>query len=171
MTDPSPHAMPPPDRPARDDGTAGWKSHPFLQGLNAGHLVTLAECAMLTEFTPGQVIFREGEMANRFYLVLEGHVTLEAEAPDRAPVAVDTVSSGDVLGWSWLFAPYCWNFTARAVEPVRAVFFYGTWLRERCAQDPALGYELMRRTAGVVIRRLQAARQQLVLRSTRRGAG
>ena len=72
-----------------------------------------------------------------------------------------------MLGWSWLFPPYVWHFTARAVEPVRAIFFYGTWLRERCDADPALGYELMKRTTAVVIRRLQAARQQLVSATAR----
>lgn len=168
MTGPSPHASPDSERPARDDTAADWKAHPFLQELSSAQLAILAECAMLTEFKPGQVIFREGEMANRFYLILAGHVTLEAEAVEHAPVTVDTVSTGDVLGWSWLFPPYCWTFTARAVEPVRAVFFYGTWLRERCAEDPTLGYELMRRTAGVVIRRLQVTRQQLVRLATGR---
>lgn len=122
---------------------------------------------MPTNFKAEQVIFREGEMANRFYLILEGCVTLEADAQDHPPVPVDSVTTGDVLGWSWLFPPYTWNFSARAAGPVRAVFFYGTWLRERCAAEPALGYELMRRTAGVVIRRLQVTRQELVRLATK----
>jgi hypothetical protein len=45
---------------------------------------------------------------------------------------------------------------------VQAIFFYGTWLRDRCEAEPALGYELMKRTAALVIRRLQATRQELV---------
>jgi CRP-like cAMP-binding protein len=170
MTPLVPSGTPFPDRPAKVEGAADWKSHPFLQDLNAEHLATLAECAMPTGFKAEQVIFREGEMANRFYLILEGRVALETEAPDRPPVPVDSVTAGDVLGWSWLFPPYTWNFTARAVGPVRAIFFYGTWLRECCAADPALGYELMRRTAGVVIRRLQATRQQLLRLASRQGA-
>jgi len=44
----------------------------------------------------------------------------------------------------------------------KAIFFYGTCLREQCEQDPAFGYELMKRTAEVVIKRLQAARKYLV---------
>lgn len=162
MIPPAPAGMPFPNGPARVEGAADWKSHPFLQDFSAEHLATLAECAMPTSFKAEQVIFREGEMANRFYLILDGHVALETEAPDRPPVPVDSVTAGDVLGWSWLFPPYTWNFTARAIGPVRAIFFYGTWLRERCASDPALGYELMRRTAGVVIRRLQVTRLQII---------
>ncbi len=158
-----PVGVPPENQPWAD----AWKTHPFLRDLNAGLLTPLAACAMPTEFKAGELIFREGEMANRFYLIVEGRVQLEAEVPDRPGVLVDYIVEGDVLGWSWLFPPYTWNFTARAVEPVRAIFFYGTWLRERCDADPALGYELMKRTTAVVIRRLQAARQQLVLTAAR----
>jgi len=162
MTPLTPQDTPCPDGPAGTEGAADWRTHPFLDGLSAEHLGTLAECAMPTSFKPEQVIFREGEMANRFYLILEGRVALETETLDRPPVPVDLLAAGDELGWSWLFPPYTWNFTARALGPVRAVFFYGTWLRERCVTDPAFGYELMRRTVGVVIRRLQATRQQLL---------
>lgn len=149
------------DGSAREAAVAGWQSHPFLEGLSAEHLAVLQDCAMVTGFPAKHVIFRQGEIANRFYLVLQGHVVLEAEK-GRTRVRVDSISSGEVLGWSWLFPPYAWNFTAQTIEPVRAVFFYGTWLRERCASDPAFGYELMRRMAAVVIRRLTAARLQLL---------
>jgi len=139
-----------------------WATHPFVRGLSAETFATLAACAMLTSFEAGQLIFREGEVANRFYLLLEGGVQLEAEALDRPAVPVAQIGAGDVLGWSWLFPPYTWNFTARTMTPVKAVFFYGTWLRDRSETDLALGYELMKRTAVVLMRRLQATRQELV---------
>jgi CRP-like cAMP-binding protein len=154
-----PQGAPPPGKKTLTDE---WKSHPFLQGLDPGQIAPLEDYAMPMEFKPGQIIFREGEMANRFYLIMEGRVALEADVPDRPPILVGHVEAGDVLGWSWLFPPYGWNFTALAVEQTRAVFFYGTWLRERCDADVALGYALMKRTAAVVIRRLQATRQQLI---------
>jgi CRP-like cAMP-binding protein len=150
-----------------DKGAADWKSHPFLEGFSPEHLAALTECAMPTEFTANEVIFREREIANRFYLILEGVVVLEAKTPDCSAVKADSVTAGDVLGWSWLFPPYFWNFTARATSRVRAIFFYGTWLRERCATDPVFGYELMRRMAAVVIHRLQATRQQLIRSAAR----
>jgi CRP/FNR family cyclic AMP-dependent transcriptional regulator len=149
-------------------GDAGnWKSHPFLEGFSPEHLATLTECAMPSGFAVDEVIFREGELANRFYLILEGCVILETQTPDHSSVKADSLTSGDVLGWSWLFPPYVWNFTARATSSVRAIFFYGTWLRERSTVDPVFGYELMRRMTGVVIRRLQATRQQLIRSAVR----
>jgi CRP/FNR family cyclic AMP-dependent transcriptional regulator len=141
---------------------ADWHAHPFVRGMSADSIATLTACAMPISFEAGQLIFREGEIANRFYLLLSGRVQLEAEAADRPGVPVDQLSAGDVLGWSWLFPPYTWNFTARTIAPVKAVFFYGTWLREQSESNPALGYDLMKPTALVLMHRLQATRQQLV---------
>ena len=41
-------------------------AHPFLLGLNEHHICLLADCAIRTHFDADQIIFREGETANRF---------------------------------------------------------------------------------------------------------
>ena len=140
----------------------GVIAHPFLKGLSTPHLEILGSCAREVAFGADERLFREGDPANRFYLILEGEVALESDAGERDPVLIQTLGAGEVLGWSWLLPPYYWQFNARAVRPTKAVFFYGTRLREACERDHDLGYELMKRTAAVVIQRLQAARRQLV---------
>ena len=115
---------------------------------------------MRSQFTAGQVIFRKGETANRFYLIERGKVALESSVGDEV-VKIDEVGSGDLLGWSWIFPPYVWHFDARAIESTTAIFLYGTILREYCEADPALGYELFKRMSEVMMRRLQAARVKL----------
>ncbi len=125
-------------------------------------LATLTDYAMNTEFKAGQIIFKEADAASRFYLINEGEIALEAEGPDGARILVQTIDSGDFLGWSWMFPPYKWHFSARAVEPTTAIFFYATSLREQCDGDPVLGYKLMNRIAKVVIERLQTTRRALL---------
>ncbi|MBI3848852.1 MAG: Crp/Fnr family transcriptional regulator [Verrucomicrobia bacterium] len=135
---------------------------PFLKGLSSKHRQILADNAMQSQFKAGELIFREGDPANRFYLIQQGQVGLESSPKDRPAVRIETIGAGDVLGWSWLFPPYYWHFDARALEPTTAIFFYGTRLREECEKDHDLGYELMKRMAGVVLQRLQATRLQLL---------
>jgi CRP/FNR family cyclic AMP-dependent transcriptional regulator len=135
--------------------------HPFLVGMNRTQLALLTDCAMATHFKPGQIIFHEGEPANRFYLLETGKVMLESGEGFGKPVVVETIGAGDLLGWSWMFPPYVWHFTARAVEPTEAIFFYGTILRE-WERDPSLGYQLYKRMAPVMLRRLQAARKKML---------
>lgn len=136
-------------------------AHPFLAGMKAAHLDVLRECAMQTQFAKDQLIFREGDLANRFYLIEEGLVVLESRAGNGRRIPIQTVGGGEVLGWSWLFPPYYWHFDARTLRPTKAVFFYGTRLRTQCEEDHDFGYELIKRMAAVTIRRLQAAREQM----------
>jgi CRP/FNR family cyclic AMP-dependent transcriptional regulator len=136
--------------------------HPFLAGMNHTQLVLLTDCAIATHFKPGQVIFREGEPANRFYLIETGKVVLESEQDFGKPVVVETIGAGDLLGWSWMFPPYVWHFAARAIERTEAIFFYGTILREYCERDPSLGYQLFKRIAPVMLQRLQGARKKML---------
>jgi CRP-like cAMP-binding protein len=136
--------------------------HPFLAGINRSHLRLLTDCAMAATFKPGQTILREGEFANRFYLIETGRVVLESAAAIDDPVPLETIGPGDLLGWSWMFPPYVWHFTARAIEPTTALFFYGTILREYCEKEHSLGYELFKRMSLVMMKRLQAARKQML---------
>lgn len=136
--------------------------HPFLVGMNPKHVALLTDCAISAHFNKGQVILREGEQANRFYLIESGRVILESGKAYGQPVIIDTIGAGDLLGWSWMFSPYTWQFTARAAAPTTAIFFYGTILREYCERDHSLGYELLKRMTAVMSRRMQAARQKLI---------
>lgn len=136
--------------------------HPFLAGMNPTQLALLSDCAIAVHFKKGQTILREGEMANRFYLIESGKAVLESGEKSGDRLIIETIGAGDLLGWSWMFPPHVWNFTARATEPTDAIFFYGTILREYCERDPSLGYELFKRMAPVMLRRLQAARQRML---------
>lgn len=136
--------------------------HPFLQGLKPAHLLLLADSAMRVHYQPDESIFREGDPANRFYLIEKGRVSLESQRKDQAGGPIQVIGPGDVLGWSWLFPPYYWHFGARALEPTTAIFFYGTRLRDQCEHDHEFGYEMMWRMTQIVSLRLQAARQELL---------
>jgi CRP/FNR family cyclic AMP-dependent transcriptional regulator len=136
------------------------KKDPFLEGMSPHQHRLLSDCAMPCRFQAGEVIFREGDPANGFYLLQKGKVVLESYVLGRGIVPLQTIVAGEVLGWSWLFPPCFWHFGARAVEPTEAIFIYGTPLREECEFDHDLGYELFKRMAGVMLERLHAARRQ-----------
>jgi len=136
--------------------------HPFFKGLERPYLELLAEFASRVRFNAGEVIFREGEEANLFYLIRHGRVAVETFSPNRGPIIIQTLGEGELLGWSWLIEPYRWRFDARAVELTRAIALDGKRLREKCEKDHEFGYELMKRIAHVIERRLQATRLQLL---------
>jgi CRP-like cAMP-binding protein len=134
---------------------------PFLHGMEWRHLELMAACALRARFDEGEVLFNTGEPANRFYLLTAGRVVLESERADGTRFIVQTLKAGDVLGWSWLFPPFQWRFTARAVEPVDAIFFHGIRLRETADQNPEFCCDILRRVSNVLLSRLQSTRDQL----------
>ena len=138
------------------------EQQPFFKGLNPHQLKLLTDLALEIKFEPGQSIFAEGSPANRFYLIVEGEVVVESEKEDRDAIPVQTLGSGDALGWSWLFPPYYLHFSARAVKPTRTIFFFATPLREYCEQDHELGFQLMKRVAEVATQSLQVTQQRLM---------
>ena len=142
-------------------------AQPFLKGLSKPQLEVMANSALLVEFTAGKMIFEEGLEAHRFYIILEGSVALESTNGNGGTTLIQSLKAGDVLGWSWLFPPYQWNFDARAVKQTKAIIFFAQTLRELGERDPALGYELMKRVTQVVITRLQTTRLQLLKRGVK----
>ena len=135
---------------------------PLFAGMDAERLELLAGCASNVHFEPGEVLFHEGDEANAFYVIRGGTVALEAFVPARGGMTIETIDAGEVVGWSWLFPPYRWHFDARALAHVRATAIDGACLRGKCDDDPALGYDLMRRFAQVMIERLQWTRLRLL---------
>lgn len=136
--------------------------HPFLRGLSDEHSALLAGVARRVRVPAKQRLFEEGEVADRFWLVNGGPVSLDMFVPGKGHLVVETLGMGDVLGWSWLFPPYRWRFGALARGNMDAVEFDGRAVRHMCAEDKLLGYDLTNRFLAVVLHRLQAARMRLV---------
>ncbi len=137
--------------------------HPFLSGLEDRHLDLLVGCASNVRFDAGEFILREGEEANQFYLIRHGKVALEVSPPGRRPIIVLTLGEAEVLGWSWLVPPYRWKFDARAIELTRAIALDGKCLRKKSEEDHDFGYELLKRFAHIIEKRLEATRMQLLM--------
>jgi CRP/FNR family transcriptional regulator, cyclic AMP receptor protein len=135
---------------------------PLFRGLTPAELELIAGCGSNVRFQEGELLFRDGDEADTFYILRHGVVALETFVPARGPVTIETLEAGEVLGWSWLFPPYRWHFDARALSLVRATSFDGACLRGKCEDDPRLGYDLMSRFAQVLIERLQWTRMRLL---------
>ena len=127
---------------------------PFFEGMAEDEIALIAGCGRNVHIDAGETIFRQGDAADSFFVIRHGTVAVGNFVPPRGDLVIETLEAGDLLGWSWLFPPYRAHFDARALTTVRATQFDGTCLRDKCAADPALGYDLMSRFAQVLIERL-----------------
>lgn len=136
--------------------------HSFIARLEPAHGRILLLGAERQQFEAGETIFHEGQPANRFYLVESGEIALETHSAGCGPILIQTVSANEVLGWSWLFPPYAWHFSARVTIPASVICCDGARLLVTSEENHDFGHALLKLIANLVIQRLQATRKQLV---------
>lgn len=136
--------------------------HPFLSGLNPHFYHFFNDCALHRRYEPGQEIFHEHGNAEHFYLIHSGKVALETFVPGRGRVTIQTLGPGEALGWSWLFPPHQWHFSASATEPTELIEFDAASLRDKAEENRDFGNELVIRVARILLERLQGTREQLI---------
>ena len=134
----------------------------FLEGVAPEHLRRLASAAELKEFPAGGVVFHEGQTCDWVYVIRQGTVGLEVEAPGPAAVPFQTLGPGELLGWSPLLGLGPMTATARARDRCRLLAINVQKAEALCESDPRFGVELMKRIGRTVARRLHATRLQLL---------
>ncbi|GJF27023.1 cyclic nucleotide-binding domain-containing protein [Streptomyces flaveolus] len=133
-----------------------------------GRLTALAHEVSFPEDTR---IFEAGDRADRFWVIRSGAVSLTQQVTSLQRVTVASLGVGDLLGWSWLFPPYEWDFGAEAFSPVRAYEFDAAAVLALCEEDPQLGIVLVRTVAEILAHRLEATRGRLMEHAALRGRG
>ncbi len=137
-------------------------SHEFFSGFNDDILKFLCQCSSMHEIKKGQILFRQGENADKFYVVRNGYISIQMPAIIGPNLEIQALGKNQVLGWSWLISPFKWSFQAMAEEDSELLMFDGVAILARCEQEPKFGYELLKKFAGLMSMRLDAARQKMM---------
>lgn len=142
---------------AEQEGTV-----PLLEQLPPGVRDRVLDAASEVSYAAGQRLFMFGQQASGCWIIRAGRVELDIPVPGRGDVVIQTVSPGDIVGWSWLIPPGRWQFGARALDPVTAVRLDTAALKAMADEDFAFGYALVLMLFRAVTHRLQATRARLL---------
>ena len=120
-------------------------------------------------YAVGEFIFHEKDIAKDFYILEEGEIRLlvaldENQTGSTVKAPVDTITKGDVFGWSSLVAPHSLVMSATCVKPSRVVSVNGAELSQLFDCDLPLGYEVMKGLVRVIGARLRDLRRAFVSR-------
>lgn len=137
-------------------------SHRFFRSLPEELRDRLAGCGEFVSFDKETEILTEGAPANSFFAIRSGRVAIGVHTPNRGLVTIETLHSGDIAGWSWLFPPYRCHLDAVALEPVEAIELHAQCIRSYVDEDPKAGLLLVNAIAAVMEERLESARMRLV---------
>jgi CRP-like cAMP-binding protein len=122
----------------------------FFQGLSEKQLRKMVPYCELQRLASGDSLFRQGEKADKLYLVKEGllEVLVQARSGTENQAAVVHLGAGQSIGeMSWVDKGRR-SATVRAISPsAEVVLIKFTRLNEICGRDFKIGFQVMRNIA------------------------
>ncbi|HPC73329.1 MAG TPA: cyclic nucleotide-binding domain-containing protein [Syntrophales bacterium] len=139
----------------------------ILKNLSDAQLEKLAAFAISESHPAGTLLYKEGDPANKFYLVEEGKVFLEMKTdmgPARPPlqVTIDVITKGEGMGWSAFVEPNLYTLSGVCMDATKLISFESGKLRDLMDKDPELGYKLLKGINKLLASRLSHTRILLV---------
>jgi CRP-like cAMP-binding protein len=134
----------------------------LFAGLADEALDFLAEHAEEKRLAEGKVLFHQGDRATQFFMILDGHLSLEVPAIEGPVLELQDIGPGQIAGWSWLIPPNRWHFQARARTAIHYLEFDGEAILAHCEANPKFGYHVVMRFSALMSERLDFARQKMM---------
>src|SRR3712207_2773581 len=93
---------------------------PVFETLGPDDLSRVGEVAVPRRFSPGQVIFREGDESDTCYIVAAGHARALREHSDGRTIALARFGPGDIFGELAMFDDERRSATVEAMDELQA---------------------------------------------------
>ena len=113
-------------------------------------------------FEDQEIIFRQGDIADRFYMVKRGKVLLEQRLAEKITVSVGSIKPGFAFGWSTMIEEGYYTTDAVCAEPCEIYSMKGDKIRALCDKDPYMGYLLSRRLLVILKKRYDHRTDQFI---------
>ena len=114
------------------------------------------------KFEDQEIIFRQGDIADRFYMVKRGKVLLEQRLAEKISVSVGSIKPGFAFGWSTMIEEGYYTTDAVCAEPCEIFSMKGDKIRALCDKDPYMGYLLSRRLLVILKKRYDHRTDQFI---------
>ena len=120
----------------------------------------LAQIIDVFRFDKDEVLFKEGEPAERFYMLRSGNVLLEQRISDKVTACVGSVKPGFSFGWSAMVDNGIYTTEAVCIEPSEIYSFKREKINKLFEQDPEMGFRLYQRLLEIIKKRLDYRTEQ-----------
>jgi CRP/FNR family transcriptional regulator, cyclic AMP receptor protein len=134
---------------------------PVFETLAREDLEQVAHVAVPRRFSPGQVIFREGDDSDTCYVVAGGHARALRAHGDGRTIALARFGPGDIFGELAMFDDEKRSATVEALDDLHALAILGKDMRRFMREHPDIAVKLVTALG----RRLRAANERLARQS------
>ncbi len=133
------------------------RRYPYFSGISIERINLLANIAEEVQSEPGQYLHQEGDDISKVYIIIEGEVSLVTTLPQQGKeVVINTLSVGDVFGWTSLIPPYTAGAGAKSITKCKLIEFDARKLREKFEEDYQFGFLMMTKIAQIIRERLDS---------------
>jgi CRP/FNR family transcriptional regulator, nitrogen oxide reductase regulator len=93
----------------------------LFAGLDERALDDVLGAAHRRRVAKGDVVFQQGDLADSFFVLVEGHLKVSQTTAEGQRVVVRFIAPGEMFGCVAVFEQRCYPGTATAVEPARVL--------------------------------------------------
>jgi len=123
----------------------------FFKGMGVEIIDEIFKISVVESCSDGDILFKQGDPANNFYLLEEGEIRLTIGEEGHIGF---TVSAGDAFGWSSLVDREAYTATAECKLPSKVIKIETDKLAKIFEKYPTTGLIFFKRLAGVIGERL-----------------
>ena len=123
-------------------------------------LAKLLPIITVQTFEEEDIIFSQGQPAERFYMLRRGKVLLEQQIVEKVTVFVGSIEPGYSFGWSAMLEGGIYSADAVCAEPCEVFSFKRQEINVLIEENPVLGLRLYRRLLVVLKKRFDYRTEQ-----------
>lgn len=116
---------------------------PIFENLNKEELVEIVNKIDHKEFSKGDVIFTEGNIANTLYFINEGKIKLYKYTKDGKEQILHILSEGDFFGELELIKPSKYGFNSKAIEDAKICTLTKEEMKDIMMKNPEIGIKVL----------------------------
>lgn len=130
------------------------KRQEIFQFLRPEQVDLLSEASKVIKFEAGEMVYRQGEKAERFYIVIKGQVSLRLPAQTAGlSVLIDELTEGDLFGGCVSTALDAYSLDAQCMEESEILVISVSALRTIMDRDPHIGYSIQSAISKIYFKR------------------
>lgn len=138
----------------------------IFAGLNEGELNFLAQHAVVRQYTPGQIVFSEGDRCEGMYVVESGHVRIFKSSTNGREQVLNIDGPGSSVAELPVFDGGNYPASVSAVDEVTLLFISKQDFQTLCLTHPQVALKVLR-VVGGRLRRLVGIIEELSFTTVR----
>jgi len=135
----------------------------LLNKLSDKDLEQILPITSLHKFREEEVVFKEGDKADTFYMLRRGKILLEVDISEIISMSLGSVKTGLSFGWSALMNDSSYTSHAICSEPCEVIAVSGEEFLTLLRKDHTVGYHVMEGVARIIGDRLERRTSQFLM--------